>query len=773
MRHKRFYQFQKNWKSYLLGTPDISCEESLRSIETVAEFWSGYERPAPETKGSDLPLPVLLYAGVRALAMAYCTPDSRYYERPAVLEYLLERLDGLYQLYYNPGTDSPDWWALEIGIPMRLLDTLILLYDVLPNRDTLITKYTEPVLCFRDAYLISSRGKTETASNLIWKCHNLLLTAVLRQDDELLKWVQESLPRSLASGSEMKVPGMGSMYDDGFYPDGSFIQHYVFAYNGGYGKHLLICLSGLLYADRDIGLLAFPEAERARLGELVCNAYEPLIYNGRFLDLARGREPSRYNLEDKITGRLVMRALCYLQAALPAADRIRVRAMLKEWMLHSSNEILQDENPLSEYWLQASVVPLVQDILRDTVPARGPLILHKNYGVTAKSVHLTARWGLGISMYSKRIACYEHLNGESKNFWHISDGATYLYTTDADQYNGDFYATADMQRLPGTTVDRDDARMDAGYYNWFMPDSKNVYDWSGGCTVDDVNGIAGIRYRGQGTGLTRSLEARKSWFMFDKEVVALGSGISSDTGHEIDTTVDNHRLLPDGSNLLCLDGKETGSCKEPGSRYAEGHLAESVHLTGNCGTGSDMGYVFPGTANIHILCEQRNGSWRQINDGNPDTPCTNSFATLWFDHGTSPKDASYAYILLPGATAEQTSVYAASPEVEILENSLSAHAVRKADDGLICVNFWKSESYTCAGITSDKAASIMLHTAENGAELAVTDPANNDAVLTLTLPQLPGTLQPDKRVTVCQTDPLTIAVDTTGMMGAPVHIIFK
>ena len=99
--------------------------------------------------------------------------------------------------------------------------------------------------------------------------------------------------------------------------------------------------------------------------------------------------------------------------------------------------------------------------------------------------------------------------------------------------------------------------------------------------------------------------------------------------------------------------------------------------------------------------------------------------------------------------------------------------MRKADDGLICVNFWKSESYTCAGITSDKAASIMLHTAENGAELAVTDPANNDAVLTLTLPQLPGTLQPDKRVTVCQTDPLTIAVDTTGMMGAPVHIIFK
>ncbi len=772
MCDKRFYQFRESWKKYLLGAPDVRCEEALRSIEVMAEFWSGYERPAPETKGADLPLPVLLYAGVRALAMGYCTAGSRYYGQPAVLDYLLERLDDLYQLYYNPDIDSPDWWALEIGIPMRLLDTLILLYDVLPHRESLTTKYTEPMLCFRDAYLKSSHGKPETASNLIWKCHNLLLTAVLRQDNALLAWVQENLPRSLASGGEMKIPGMGSMYNDGFYPDGSFIQHYVFAYNGGYGKHLIICLSGLLYADRDIGLLAFPETERARLGELVCNAYEPLIYNGRFLDLARGREPSRYNLEDKITGRLVMRALCYLQAVLPAADRIRVRAMLKEWMLHSHNEILRDENPLSEYCLQASVVPLAQDILQDTAPARGPLILHKNLGVTAKVVHLTSGWGLGISMYSKRIACYEHLNGESKNFWHISDGVTYLYTADADQYNGDFYATADMQRLPGTTVDRTSARMDAGYYNWFMPDSKNVYDWSGGCTVDDVNGIAGIRYQGQGRGLVRSLEARKSWFMFDQEVVALGSGISSDTGHEINTTVDNHRLLPDGSNLLRLDDGAPITCKELGTRYAEGCPVRNIHLTGNCGAGSDMGYVFPKATYIHILCEQRRGSWQQVNDGNPNTPCTNFFATLWFDHGTSPKDASYAYILLPGATAEQTSSYAISPGVEILENSLSAHAVRKADDNLVCVNFWGDEPYTCAGITSDKAASIMLHTTENGAELAVADPTNNDAILTLTLPQLPGTLQPNHRITVCQADPMTVTIDTTGLMGASVRILF-
>lgn len=773
MCDKRFCQFQENWKQYILGVPEIPCEEALRSMETVARFWSGFELSVPKTKGADLPSQTQLYAGVRALAMGYSTPGSRYYRQPAALDYLLKRLDCLYSSYYNPGTDSQDWWTLEIGIPMRLLDTLILLYDELPDRDSLIAKYTEPVLCFRDAYLKSSHGKPETASNLIWKCHNLLLTAVLRRDGELLAWVQENLPRSLAPGSEMKVPQMGSIYNDGFYPDGSFIQHYMFAYNGGYGKHLLICLAGLLYADRGIGILAFPETERARLGNLIRNAYEPLIYNGRFLDLARGREPSRFNLEDKITGRLVMRALCYLQAVLPAADRIHIRAMLKEWMLHSGDEILQDEEPLSEYWLQASVAPLVQDILQDDTPARGPLILHKNYGVTAKAVHLTPSWGLGLSMYSKRIACYEQLNGESRNFWHISDGVTYLYTADADQYNGNFYATADMQRLPGTTVDRDDARKDAGYYNWFMPDSKNVYDWSGGCTVDDVNGIAGIRYRGQGAGLTRSLEARKSWFMFDREVVALGSGISSNTGHEIDTTVDNHRLLPDGSNLLCFDGEEPVSCAELGSRYTKGRPARCIHLTGNCGTGSDMGYVFPETADIHILCERRSGNWQKVSDSNPDTPCANSFATFWFDHGTSPKEASYAYILLPGATAEQTAAYAAACGVEILENSLSAHAVRKADAGLVCVNFWGEEPYTCAGITSDKAASIMLHITEKNAELAVADPTNTDTILTLTLPRLPGSMQPNDRVTVCQTDPRTVTVDTAGLMGASVRIIFS
>lgn len=59
-----------------------------------------------------------------------------------------------------------------------------------------------------------------------------------------------------------------------------------------------------------------------------------------------------------------------------------------------------------------------------------------------------------ISSYSKFISYYEYFNGESVIFWHISDGVTYLYISDSDQYNGNFFATVDMQRLLGTTVDR-------------------------------------------------------------------------------------------------------------------------------------------------------------------------------------------------------------------------------------------------------------------------------------------------------------------------------
>lgn len=160
----------------------------------------------------------------------------------------------------------------------------------------------------------------------------------------------------------------------------------------------------------------------------------------------------------------------------------------------------------------------------------------------SKVVNRHGEWYAAVSMYSKRISCYEYLNGESVKFWHMSDGVTYLYTNNCDQYNGNFYGIVDMQRLPEATVDRSPDRQNEPYYNWFLKESKNVYEFAGGTSFNDY-GIAGMQYKGQGKGKERDLEVKKSWFFIGEEIVCVGSDITSTTGDPIETTILNHRIL--------------------------------------------------------------------------------------------------------------------------------------------------------------------------------------------------------------------------------------
>ena len=98
-----------------------------------------------------------------------------------------------------------------------------------------------------------------------------------------------------------------------------------------------------------------------------------------------------------------------------------------------------------------------------------------------------------------------------------------------------------MQRLSGTTVERSPHREDDPYFSWYLPEARSVYAFAGGATLGNA-GIAGQQYRGQGSGKDRTLEVRKSWFMFENEIICLGSGISSPTDNPVETIILNDRL---------------------------------------------------------------------------------------------------------------------------------------------------------------------------------------------------------------------------------------
>ena len=333
MSENRFDHWRKCWEAYLLGaqenTEGVYEKAAIASIDRMADQELDFRGYADESE-------VLFYSRIfplRARAMAFRTKDSKYFGNKEYARQILKDLDAYCAEHYNMnlGPDSREnWWGFEIGMPLRLLDILVLLYDELDDPEAEIKKYTDIILFFKDAYKASARGRDETGANLMWKCHVILLTGILRQDQALIDWANEKIETTLRYVHPMTLPGIGQVYEDGFYEDGSFIQHYMFAYTGGYGKHFLSILCGLIYAFRGEECLTLSKEKRDFFFERLKDTYLPLLYKGHMMDVCRGREPSRYWAEDDAIGAVVLRALLYLREALPEGQKQELTALLKE-----------------------------------------------------------------------------------------------------------------------------------------------------------------------------------------------------------------------------------------------------------------------------------------------------------------------------------------------------------------------------------------------------------------------------------------------------------
>lgn len=772
----KFETARKEYERYLLGEHfDPGTEDGRKivsSVEMVAEQCRG---KSPVCTGYESPsLPIW------AEAMAYRTPGTHCCRNPEMKNKILREFAEL-KKYYNPEKprgEQENWWMVQVGDPLRILDILVLMYEELPQREAEIRYWTDTILSFQDAYGKSSHGRTETGANMMWKCHVYILTGILRGEQKLIDQGNEWLSGLMHYSHRISHPRAGAFYDDGFYPDGSFIQHYFFAYTGGYGKHMLCIFAGLVSAFYRCGLLTLKEEEIDFFCRAVQKSYLPLLVNGRFMDIARGREISRCNCEDIICGRMVMRALCFLTDALPREKTAPIRAALKQQLAFGDNRerICCDEDAFAEHYVAPGLEEVLARLDNETLPEISPEKEHFVFGPMAKVVHRHGNWSAAVGMFSPFIACYEMLGRECTGFWHISDGALYLYSGSADQFNGDYHATVDPMRFPGTTVDRDPDRNLAPQYSWYMPDSKNPCVFAGGAALGEY-GSAGLEYLGQGKEKERSLKVKKSWFFLGDEIVCMGSGISSMTGDEVETTVMNLRLMPEASNLLTVNGvpyvcrdieggsewENRGSGSRIREKTTETGAVRTIHLTDDCGPGT--GVVFPCGGDVRILCEHRRGTWNSVTL-EPGNIKENDFATVWISHGKNPENSCYTYIMLPETDAERTAAYADTPDCEILECSEAVHAVRSRVTGLTGMNFWKEEAACCRGVKVNTQACVIIKEEEKEITLAVSDPTMQDRQIELELPwDADRVIRADREVEVVSLSPLKVKADTAGCDG--------
>ncbi|WP_407869033.1 polysaccharide lyase family 8 super-sandwich domain-containing protein [Paenibacillus sp. P36] len=633
------------------------------------------------------------YQRLEAMTLAYATRGSSLEHNAAMLADIISAMDWMYANRYNKSVvyrGYDNWFDWQISSPLSINNITTMIYSSLTP--TQINNWHAVI-----DYQALTWGAGLTGANRVWACNIKISSGIIVKNSAKMIEGRDQL----SSVFDYVTSG------EGMYSDGSFLQHTaLIAYNGGYGINLIDNLTKVMYIIAG-STWDITDPDVNNIYQWIYTAFEPLFYNNSMFDMVRGRNIARKASDDNgatSMGALGAAVVRMSYSAPSAEDRAAYKSMVKKWMLESTSP--------TKYADLSSIIIIIQtkQIVNDSsITPRAPYIGNKQYPNMAKAVHHRPGYVFGISMSSDKVGNFEIVNEENLKGWHTGDGMTYLYNSDLGQYKDSFWPTVNSYRLPGTTVNQNTTA---------APNAKNPNNWVGGTEIEGLYGATGMQYTANGY----SLKAKKSWFMFDDEIVSLGAGITSTDNKIVETIVENRKLNDSGDNTLTVNGATKPAAIGWSETMDE---VNRIHLAGNA-PGSDIGYYFPTAASIHGLRESRTDQWSSVNQyyqgSDYTTEYTRNYMNLWFDHGTNPTNGTYDYVLLPGKSSEEVDQYANLPDIEVLANTPNVQAVKETKLGITAINFWNDGVTTVDQITSNKKASVMIRKTEEDTEVSVSDP---------------------------------------------------
>ena len=268
---------------------------------------------------------------------------------------------------------------------------------------------------------------------------------------------------------------------------------------------------------------------------------------------------------------------------------------------------------------------------------------HKYFWRADYALSMREDYQFSVHMASNRVATTETGNNENLLGHWLGFGNTFLRLR-GNEYR-DIFPVWNWKYVPGVTAP--EYQGPGGKWGKFLHQSSFV----GGVS----SGLYGVTAMDMRVMKTR---AKKAWFHFDDEIVALGAGISSSHPQHINTTVNQTLLNGD----VVVDGKVL----EPGHRELTD--VDWIHH-------DNVGYVFPQTWTGYLSNQAQSGSWHKINRKESESEIVKPVLLLRIDHGHQPSDGSYQYIMLPAKTVAQTKAYQADPAISVLENNDNIQSV--------------------------------------------------------------------------------------------------
>ena len=863
-----------------------------------------------------------LYDSIKSMALAYGTYGSDYYKNEDLLKDILYCLEWGYNNAYGSnvltGTGyfkgyGGGWFDWVVTCPTDIAEILVIIEDDMKKiysekeASELINKYLSPT--YKNIKNLSGLD----GSNLPLTAYGAIGVYLMVGDAQNIFDSRDYIQRSMQYVENLDFISYNETEktENGFHKDGSYVMHTRHAMTGAYGAHQIE------YIGKVVSLLGNTKFEMHspltdNFSEWIINGYDPVMYKGGVMSMVTGRSRKTHRYVEKYNGISILTGMLDLidSGAINKKDLQKVKEIVKYHIKENSYT-----NLFSLFKLKHLV--LIQRLLSDDSIELKKHDYSRVFGFMDKFIQQrdSEGYAVGISASSSRIYNFESLNSENCNGWYQGDGMLYIYNNQ-DQFDHNYWYNVNPYRMAGTTVDTQEREPEyiRGGYEYL-----SSQDFVGGVETDDGYMTAAMAlesdhnetdygaqpsdfaiYGGYKPVHKSSLTAKKSWFLFDNEVVALGADIESHEGVNVETIIENRKTKKTVSTIAGADVEKLKitAVEATGMAEEENNVPENVFdedlsavwaaekdstLTIDLGEVKPVGtmliaffngkgrkisfelqnskdkinwtpkeaYTSDGTDNYNEFAINSDAryirfighgadvsTWNSIKEievykaldngqtislssiqnlstekikvnssywnnlfNEPQSkdnvkymhledyggiyfpnavtlfarraPSSPSFNEFWIDHGVDPKGAEYSYVILPNRTDEQTSMYAANPDVEILANNSKVQAVRDKSAKSTGIVFW--EAGTFDGITVTKPCIIMKNEKDDGSFiLFISDPTHKVGNMKISINTDCTYVQSDKKSeTVCIDGVCTFDVNFSNTNGKTLKFKFE
>lgn len=467
--------------------------------------------------------------------------------------------------------------------------------------------------------------------------------------------------------------------EEGFQHDNSYFQHGTQLYIGGYGDEIIKGVTQV--ASYALGTRYQLDKEKVELlSKFMRETYYRTVRGQNMSFDVVGRSVSRPGLlNKKATTTYVKRML-----DIDPAHADKYKAIIAR---------LNRQQP-ADYQVTAS---------------------HTHYFRGDYSLHVRPQYNFDVRLASTRTKKCEYGNKENLKTYFMSDGCTNIVQTGDEYFN--IFPVWNWSHIPGTTAPQVE-KIPMDPQGWGVLGTST---YAGGVS-DSIYGATAYAY--MDTNPAVNTGAKKSWYFFDEEVVCLGAGIQSTSTYPVHTTV-NQCFLKDDL-LVNKKGKEEAVAKGSYTLQAPQWVLHD-----------HIGYFFPQKEEVFLTAQTQTGRWYDINTSKSKKEEKMDVFTLGINHGVSPKDGTYAYIVVPGKTsAQEMEAYQKKNAIEILSNTAKIQAVRNTKLNVWMVTFFEAGTFKHKdlSVTVDKPCVLMVKdiTAKS-ANLHIADPGQTQSPIQVEL----------------------------------------